>query len=100
MSQTQIAAVILAAGGSTRMGQPKQLLRYKGETMLRRSAHVALLAGYDPVIIVLGSEANSMRQELSEIPVGIVVNENWLEGLGSSIRCGILALDEMTNHHT
>jgi molybdenum cofactor cytidylyltransferase len=99
MFQTQIAAVILAAGGSTRMGQPKQLLRYQGETMLRRTVKVALSAGYDPVIIVLGSKANRMRQELSEIPVGIVVNKNWLEGMGSSIGCGILALDRMTNHH-
>ncbi len=100
MSQTQIGAVILAAGGSTRLGQPKQLLRYRGETLLRRTANVALSAGYDPVIIVVGSEANRMRQELSEIPARIVVNENWLEGMGSSICCGILALDGITDHRT
>jgi molybdenum cofactor cytidylyltransferase len=98
MSQTQIGAVILAAGGSTRLGQPKQLLRYRGETMLRRTANVALSAGCDPVIVVLGSEANSMRKELPDMSVGIVVNENWLEGMSSSIRSGILALDGMASH--
>src|SRR5204862_5777940 len=60
----------------------------------RRFLKQVLLAG--GLIVVLGSQANNMRQELSEIPARIVVNKNWLEGMGSTIRCGIVALGGMT----
>ncbi len=87
-----IALILLAAGGSARMGQPKQLLMYKGQTLLRRAAQQAAAAGCNPVIVVLGSSAPAMRTELKDLPVQIIENPNWQNGMGTSIRAGIQAI--------
>jgi molybdenum cofactor cytidylyltransferase len=86
------AAVVLAAGASTRLGQPKQLIRIDGESLLHRTARFALEAGCSPVYVVLGFEAERMRPELASLPVNIVMNQNWREGMGASIRSGIEGL--------
>jgi molybdenum cofactor cytidylyltransferase len=85
------AAVILAAGASTRLGQPKQLLLHQGETLLRRAARSALEAGCMPVIVVLGHEPERMRHAIAGLPVTAIENPHWQTGMGSSLRCGVQA---------
>ena len=87
-----IGIVVLAAGGSTRMGRPKQLLPIAGQSLLRRAASAAVESGCAPVIVVLGAQAQPLRAELSGLPVSIAFNEAWQRGIGCSIRCGIQAL--------
>jgi molybdenum cofactor cytidylyltransferase len=90
--QIGCAAVILAAGASTRLGQPKQLLRIEGESLLHRTIRMAAEAGYNPIFVVLGYESDRMRQDISGLPSKIVLNPEWQSGMGSSLRCGITAL--------
>lgn len=89
MPVTRCAAVVLAAGASVRLGEPKQLISIEGEALLRRSARMALEAGCSPVLVVLGSEAERMKPALAELPVSTAVNAEWPEGMGSSLRCGV-----------
>ena len=89
-----VGAVILAAGSSSRMGRPKQLLRFDGETLLRRAAHAALGAGCDPVVVVTGAHAELMREELRGLDVLEVENQRWETGMGSSVGAGIEKLLE------
>lgn len=84
--------MVLAAGASTRLGQAKQLIEAGGESLLRRTARLALEAGCTPVVVVLGFDAARMRPELAGFPVELVENAEWREGMGSSLRCGISAL--------
>lgn len=89
-----VGAVILAAGSSSRMGRPKQLLRFGGETLLRRAALAALGAGCDPVVVVTGAHAERTRGELRGLGVLEVENLRWETGMGSSVRAGVEALLE------
>lgn len=89
-----IGAVILAAGASTRMGTPKQLLEYRGETLLRRAAHAALKAGCSPVVVVMGAHAELLREELRGLDVLEAKNPHWASGMGSSVRVGVEAVVE------
>jgi molybdenum cofactor cytidylyltransferase len=90
MSDTAI--VILAAGGSVRMGRPKQLLPFAGVTLMRRAAQAAIDSGCGPIVVVLGAHAAAMRSELAGLSVEVVINDNWARGIGSSIRRGIAHL--------
>lgn len=82
---TDFVAVVLAAGGSTRLGRPKQLLRRDGETLLRRSARLAHASGATRVLVALGAEAAHLRAELKGIAVEIVEVADWPQGLGQSL---------------
>lgn len=88
-----IAVIVLAAGASTRMGEPKQLLPFDGSSLLRRAAETALASSCRPVIVVLGAHADAARRELGGLPVRAVENKEWAEGINSSIRAGIEALN-------
>jgi molybdenum cofactor cytidylyltransferase len=90
-----IAAVVLAAGASARLGQAKQLIRVGSESLLRRTVRLAAEARCAPVFVVLGYEAERMRAELEGLSAAAVINERWAEGMGSSLRCGIEALGAM-----
>jgi molybdenum cofactor cytidylyltransferase len=92
MPEFRCAAVVLAAGASTRLGQAKQLIRIDGETLLRRTARFAVEAGCSPVLVVLGFEAGAMRPEAAGLTASILINENWQEGMGSSLRAGMEAI--------
>jgi molybdenum cofactor cytidylyltransferase len=83
------AAIVLAAGASTRLGQPKQLLRVDGETLLRRTVRLAIEAGCIPVFVVLGSEATTLTQQLEDLAATAVINDRWQTGLASSLRAGL-----------
>ncbi|MFI5207368.1 MAG: NTP transferase domain-containing protein [Gemmatimonadales bacterium] len=86
-----IPIVILAAGGSRRLKQPKQLVSYRGMTLLRHAANAALESGVGPVIVVLGAEAKACREDLSGLDVALLLHSGWGEGLGSTIRVGVRA---------
>ncbi len=118
-SQNRIAAIILAAGASTRLGTPKQLVLYQGEPLLRRVARSALEAGASPVLVVLApafhpstqpqkrldrsahtaiqtSPSSTIpdlsTQALAGLPVTLVANPDHDSGMGSSLRAGMAAL--------
>jgi len=93
---SRFAVVLLAAGGSSRFGSPKQLLPYLGRTLIEHAADVAIASGAAEIIVVLGSEAITIQARLQDLPVRIVTNPNWQEGLGSSIRRGIAAVGAET----
>jgi molybdenum cofactor cytidylyltransferase len=87
-----VGAVILAAGASTRMGVPKQLLQFGGETMLRRAASVALKTGCRPVVVVTSADAAAAREALRGLDVQEARNQQWESGISSSVRVGIEAV--------
>ena len=86
------AIIILAAGSSSRLGQPKQNLLYKGQTLLQRAVESALSLACCPVLVILGSNAAVISPTLKGYPVKILSNEYWEEGMASSIRLGITEL--------
>jgi len=87
------AAVIMAAGNSSRLGQPKQLLKWQGRSLLQRAVDYAGEAGCSPIVVVLGYEAEKMARELEKSGATICLNEKWRRGLGSSLKAGIRALE-------
>ncbi|MFC1997072.1 selenium cofactor biosynthesis protein YqeC [Chloroflexota bacterium] len=84
-----ISAVILAAGGSRRFGSPKQLLDWHGKPLIWHVAQKALRAGLNPVIVVCGSEKDSIQRALEDLPVELVHNPDWQRGQGTSVKCGV-----------
>ena len=91
-SRPSTAIIVLAAGASTRMGRPKQLLTYGGHTFLRNAAEMAAASVCRPILVVLGAYADQLQSEIDGLLVQPVVNERWAEGMGSSIRAGLEAL--------
>lgn len=96
MSEAQIGVIVLAAGASTRMGGSKQLLRFEGETLLRRATNAAFASRCRPVVVVTGARHDEMTDELDPTGALVVVNDGWIEGMSSSIRHGISALEAAT----
>ncbi|SDU12066.1 molybdenum cofactor cytidylyltransferase/nicotine blue oxidoreductase [Verrucomicrobium sp. GAS474] len=86
----KIGLILLAAGGSTRMGCPKQLLAFSGgESFLRHACRIALQTPFRPIVVVLGSEAAKCREQIEDLFVLSVVNEAWQEGMAGSLRLGL-----------
>lgn len=85
---SSIAGIILAAGASRRMGQPKQLLHVNGQSMVNRTAEIAQQAGCEPVIVVLGAHRDLIAPQLSR-EVHTVFNPDWEGGMGSSVATGL-----------
>ena len=87
---------MLAAGASRRLPGPKQMLRFRGTTLLRHAARTAVEARCGPVVVVLGAAAaaRQLRFELVDLDVRIVENARWKEGMSSSIRAGLDALEQ------
>lgn len=83
------AAIILAAGASTRLGQPKQLISLGSETLLERAVRTAMDAGCYPVVVVLGADAERVRAGCDLGEAAVAANDAWLEGMASSIRTGL-----------
>lgn len=97
MRKTQLPSVsiiLLAAGRSSRLGKPKQLLPYKGTTLLRYAASTALSSQADSTYVILGSEAEKLKGELHGLPVQVVNNPDWGLGISTSIVTGVRALPQ------
>jgi molybdenum cofactor cytidylyltransferase len=88
----RIAGVILAAGGSARLGRPKALLEWRKQPFVRSVAETALAAGLDPVCIVTGEFDAPIRQAVEGLDVQIVPNPQWQTGQAGSIKAGLHAL--------
>ncbi|MGC1394712.1 MAG: nucleotidyltransferase family protein [Coleofasciculaceae cyanobacterium] len=93
-----VGLIILAAGASTRLGTPKQLLRYGGQSLLFHAAQTAVASVCKPVLIVLGAYAELLKQEVQDLPVQVVENPHWQEGMGASIGTGIKAINSFSDN--
>lgn len=94
---TSIIGILLAAGSSSRMGQPKQLLNIKGKTLIEHTLEkiLAISLGF-PVISVLGARAVSIAPYIKKLPTDIIINENWEQGMGTSL---VAALKHIENYY-
>jgi molybdenum cofactor cytidylyltransferase len=86
---SSVGAVILAAGGSSRFGQPKQLLTFRGESLVLRAVRAATDACDAGVAVVAGDTRALIEAELRESAATVVENPEWRRGLGTSIRYGL-----------
>jgi molybdenum cofactor cytidylyltransferase len=85
----KIAAIILAAGPSVRLGRPKQLVEVDGQSLIERALGAAKDAGCKPVLVVTGANDRQVVPRIQKSGAEIVTNMDWKKGLGSSIRAGI-----------
>ena len=88
----KVYAIILAAGGSSRLGRPKQLLEWRKRSLLAHSIlNVQALLG-EKIVVVLGAHATAIQSAVDLDGVSVIINPDWREGIASSIRAGINAL--------
>ncbi len=92
-----LCTIILAAGASTRLGQPKQLLLMGEKTLLAQICGAALTLENQRVIVVLGAYCEAIKPAIEQLQVEVFINENWQTGMGSSIACGMAHLPEGTD---
>jgi len=90
----RVTAIVLAAGGSSRFGSPKQLLPWKGKTLLEHTVDTVLESSVSQVVVVLGHRAERIGAVLGQRPLEVVVNDAWASGQSSSARAGLQALSE------
>jgi molybdenum cofactor cytidylyltransferase len=93
-SNPHTAIILLAAGASRRLGQPKQLLPFGEKTLLEKMAQVALDSGCGQVVVVLGAFFDKTAAAIAHLPVHIAKNEAWENGMGASISCGVRFLEK------
>ena len=91
-----IAGVVLAAGGSSRLGRPKQLLPIGGEPLLRHTLRAMLNSALDDVVVVVGHEAEAVRAAIADLPVRVVRNPDYALGQSTSVIAGLGALTPTT----
>jgi molybdenum cofactor cytidylyltransferase len=85
----RVSAVVLAAGGSTRFGKPKQSVLFQSETFIKRIVAAVIESDCAPVVVVAGEDSARITSELTQFTVTIAMNPDWQRGLGSSIVVGI-----------
>lgn len=93
MTLPSTPAIVLAAGASSRLGEPKQLLLLAGETLLERSIRIAREAGCKPVVVVLGANEEIISSRCALDDAVVVFNFEWEDGMASSIRAGLAAVE-------
>ena len=91
---TAHTAIVLAAGGSHRLGYPKQLLRRDGETLVHRAVRLAWLTRPQRLLLICGGYAEEVRTAVSDLRTDIVLNRDWQEGLAGTVRLAVEALGE------
>src|SRR5579885_622363 len=94
-----VAGILLAAGTSSRMGSNKMLFDFGGESVLRGAAKRALDAGLSPLVVVLGHQRERAEQELAGLPCQVAFNPGYEEGITSSLRTGLAAIEERPDVH-
>ncbi len=87
-----IAAIVLAAGASSRFGEQKLLLPLEGEPIIRRTVENVLASQVQQVVVVLGREADAVRDALAGLAVRCIVNPSYRDGMSTSLRAGVMAL--------
>jgi molybdenum cofactor cytidylyltransferase len=92
-----IAAVVLAAGASTRLGQPKQLVRFNGEQLIDRAIRIAHEAGASCIFVVLGCDHERILEAIAPVTydIRILLNKGWRHGMATSIALGVTAAERM-----
>ena len=90
----QVAGVVLAAGGSKRLGQPKQLLDWQGEPFISKIVKTGLESGLTPLVVVTGAEKELIEKAVDMLPVQIANNPGWEAGQASSMKTGLAAVPE------
>ena len=91
----RVGGVILAAGSSSRFGAPKQLLEFYGEMLVQRIVRVAQEGGCSPVVVVTGASDKPVAAAVAGLHPLVIRNENWVRGIGTSIRVGV---EQLTDH--
>lgn len=92
--KSEIPLIVLAAGSSSRLGQPKQFVALSGETLLERIVRESLASVCSPIIVVTGKSSALFRQNLDGFNIQIIENANWEQGMGTSISCGMKKIIE------
>ncbi|MGK9124998.1 nucleotidyltransferase family protein [Olivibacter sp. SA151] len=96
MKNIQNGIILLAAGSSQRIGRPKQLLSYRGSTLVRRSVQIAEATNPAALVVVLGAAADLVKDEIRGQKINLVYNPDFKNGIASSIRCGV---DYLLKHY-
>ena len=91
-SSVPVALLLLAAGASARMGQPKQLLPYRGRSLLRHAAETAVASGCAPLVLITGALHEELLPEITGLPIQAVRNPAWETGMASSLQAGLAAV--------
>ncbi|HYJ90141.1 MAG TPA: nucleotidyltransferase family protein [Pyrinomonadaceae bacterium] len=95
MTKNQVAILILAAGGSSRLGRPKQLLEFRGKTLLRNAVEAAIGADADHITVVTSPDLEeAIKNDLKDLSVDLILNPDWQTGMSSSIRVGLMHIIE------
>lgn len=89
IENSKIGVIILAAGSSSRLGHPKQLVRFKGKSLLQQVIDLADSFKFDSQILVLGANSEEITRNIDPRKFKIVINENWKEGMSTSIKTGL-----------
>jgi molybdenum cofactor cytidylyltransferase len=89
-----IPIIVLAAGSSSRLGESKQLLIIDGKPLLQKIVAEAMESHIGPIVVVLGFESERHRTIIADLPVDVVINKNWQNGMGSSIKTGLHFVEE------
>ncbi len=89
LSNSEIWAIILAAGESKRMKEPKMLLPVQGKTMIEKTITNVITSEVNNTLVVLGAFSNEIYDAISHLPVSVCINDNYVEGMLSSVQCGL-----------
>jgi molybdenum cofactor cytidylyltransferase len=92
-----LSAIVLAAGMSTRMGQNKLLLLFKGKPLIAHAVDTLLASEIDEIIVVLGNEADKVQEKLRDRQVRLIENPDFREGLSTSVRAGVTAVSRQAD---
>jgi molybdenum cofactor cytidylyltransferase len=94
-THSRVAGIVLAAGGSSRLGEPKQLVHWRGQPLVWHAVRAALDGGLSPVVVVVGQAAERVRQALAGEPVAFIENLDWQAGQSRSVLAGMEALADL-----
>ena len=94
MAEGKVAGIILAAGKASRFGEIKQLLPWRDKNLVNTVVETAFLAGLDPVVVVLGANAERIRESLTDERLAVVINREYENGQSTSLKAGMKAIGD------